>query len=75
MLLAGGGGRASEPYGIRKNFLDTYISVATSAGCARDDFAHGWTARRSAGLPLRQPTRWSIVTHLVERGAARRATR
>ena len=23
----------------------------------------------TAGLPLRQPTRWSIVTHLVERGA------
>ncbi|HEY6827404.1 MAG TPA: ERAP1-like C-terminal domain-containing protein, partial [Gemmatimonadaceae bacterium] len=25
----------------------------------------------TAGLPLRQPTRWMIVTHLVERGSAR----
>jgi aminopeptidase N len=56
-------------YGVRKNFLDTYISVATSgAALAR---IRTWLDSASiAGTPLRQPTRWSIVTHLVERGAA-----
>jgi aminopeptidase N len=56
-------------YGIRKNFLDTYISVATSGGALAR--LRSWLDSASiAGTPLRQPTRWSIVTHLVERGAA-----
>ncbi len=56
-------------YGIRKNYLDTYISVATSAGALAR--LRAWLDSASiAGTPLRQPTRWSIVTHLVERGAA-----
>ena len=55
-------------YGIRKSFLDTYISVATSAEALTR--LRSWLDSASiAGTPLRQPTRWSIVTHLVERGA------
>jgi len=59
---------AKRTYGIRKNFLDTYISVATSTtALAR---LRSWLDSTAiAGTPLRQPTRWSIVTHLVERGA------
>jgi aminopeptidase N len=57
-----------RPYGIRKNFLDTYISVATSAG-ALERLRSWLDSAAIAGTPLRQPTRWSIVTHLVERGA------
>ena len=59
---------AKRGYGIRKNFLDTYISVATSpTAIAR---LNAWLDSTSvAGNPLRQPTRWSIVTHLVQRGA------
>ncbi len=61
---------ASDPhraYGIRKTSLDAYIGVSrTPTALAR---VSSWLDSTStAGLPLRQPTRWSIVTHLVERG-------
>ena len=56
-------------YGIRKNFLDTYVTVATSANALAR--LRAWLDSATiAGTPLRQPTRWSIVTHLVERGAS-----
>ena len=59
---------AKRTYGIRKNFLDTYVSVATSANALAR--LRSWLDSTTiAGTPLRQPTRWSIVTHLVERGA------
>lgn len=64
-------GVASDPkrsYGIRKSFLDTYVSTATSAQAMTR--LRAWLDSTSiAGSPLRQPTRWAIVTHLVERGA------
>src|SRR6185295_501607 len=44
-----------------------YISLArTSSAMAR--LAAWLDSGSTAGLPLRQPTRWSIVTHLIERG-------
>src|SRR5262249_39089585 len=48
--------------------LDAYIALArTPAATAR---LTAWLDSTStAGLPLREPTRWAIVTHLVERGA------
>jgi aminopeptidase N len=68
-MLLGVASDGKRTYGIRKSFLDTYISIATSApALAR---LRAWLDSSSlAGTPLRQPTRWSIVTHLVERGAA-----
>jgi aminopeptidase N len=64
------GSDASKPYGIRKNALDAYIAMAkTPAALAT---LNAWLDSAStAGLPLRQPTRWMIVTHLVERGSPR----
>jgi aminopeptidase N len=66
LLLRG----ASDPalgYGMRKSQLDAYIGLSRTP----DALAHvrAWLDSTStAGMPLRQPTRWSIVTHLVERG-------
>jgi len=55
-------------YGKRKTQLDAYIGVAeTPAALAR---LTAWLDSTStAGLSLRQPTRWAIVTHLIEHGA------
>jgi aminopeptidase N len=60
----------SRPYGIRKSALDAYIAMAKTPG-ALATLAAWLDSASTAGLPLRQPTRWMIVTHLVERGAAR----
>ena len=58
---------ASDPnrsYGIRRTALDAFIDLATSPGAfARLD---AWLdSTTAAGLPLRQPSRWTIVTHLI----------
>ena len=61
---------AARPYGIRKNALDAYIGMAKTPGAVA--MLSTWLDSASAaGMPLRQPTRWMIVTHLVERGFAR----
>lgn len=59
----------ARAYGPRKSALDATIGLARSPEVlARLD---RWLDRDSvAGLPLRAPTRWSIVTRLVARGAA-----
>jgi len=61
---------ASRPYGIRKSALDAYVAMAKTPG-ALATLAAWLDSASTAGLPLRQPTRWNIVTHLVERGSAR----
>ena len=73
-LLLDGASDATKAYGTRKNFLDTYIDLAaTPAALTRLD---AWLDSAStAGLPLRQPTRWSIVTTLVARDAKGSAAR
>jgi aminopeptidase N len=68
VLLAG----ASNPkrsYGLRKNQLDAYIALARTPS-ATQRLAAWLDSESTAGLFLRQPTRWTIVMHLVERGAA-----
>ena len=76
-VLLAGASDVRQPYGIRKNQLDAYIDLAASpAALARLD---AWLDSSSAaGLPLRQPSRWAIVTRLVaragDRGAARLAS-
>jgi aminopeptidase N len=62
---------ASDPrrtYGIRKSALDAYIDLASTptAVAKLDAWLDSTTA---AGLPLRQPSRWSIVTRLVATAA------
>ena len=52
------------PYGVRKAQLDAFIGLAKSPGVlARLDAA--LDSATVVGLPLRAPTRWAIVTHLV----------
>ena len=55
---------ATRAYGIRRTALDAYIDLATSPDAlARLD---GWLdSTTAAGLPLRQPSRWTIVTRLL----------
>ena len=57
---------AKLSYGMRKTQLDAFISSArTRSAIGR---ISAWLDSTStAGIPLRQPTRWAIVTHLVER--------
>jgi aminopeptidase N len=63
-LLLAGAGDPRRAYGIRKSQLDAFIDLAaTPSAVGRLD---AWLDSTSgAGLPLRQPSRWSIVTHLV----------
>jgi aminopeptidase N len=67
-VLLGGASNAQLGYGLRKSQLDAYISIARSTA-ATVRLAAWLDSGSTAGLPLRQPTRWSIITHLVERGA------
>ncbi len=66
-LLLAGASNANNGYGMRKSQLDAYIGLArTPQGLDR---LRAWLDSSStAGLPLRQPTRWAIVSHLIERG-------
>jgi aminopeptidase N len=65
--LLAGAGTPSRLYSIRKPYLDAYIGLArTPAAVAQ---LGAWLdSTNAAGLPLRQPTRWAIVTRLIERG-------
>ncbi|MDB4916502.1 MAG: aminopeptidase [Gemmatimonadetes bacterium] len=68
---------ANDParsYGVRKNHIDTYIGLAQSPLALRTIDAYLDSAA-VAGLPLRPPTRWAIVTTLVARSAATSAAR
>ncbi len=62
-------GDSARPYGLRKACIDAFIELAASP-----DGVHrleGLLAADSvAGEPLRDPTRWDIVTRLLELGAA-----
>jgi aminopeptidase N len=73
-LLLRGAGDSERSYGQRKAQLDAVIGLARSpASLQRLD---GWLDGDSvAGLALRAPTRWSIVTRLVARSAPTAAAR
>ena len=67
-LLRRGSADPDRPYGIRKSYLDTYIRLAgTPSALAHLDALLDST--EAAGAPLRAPTRWAIVTALIERKA------
>lgn len=63
MLLAQASDSA-RPYGIRKGALDLYIDVARTPA-ARARLLAWLDSTSTAGLPLRQPTRWALVTALA----------
>jgi aminopeptidase N len=66
-LLLAGAADTSRSYGTRKAHLDAYIGAARTPAATTQ--LRQWLAGDSAlGLPLRAPTRWSIVTRLVSRG-------
>lgn len=68
-LLLAGASDARAGYGLRKNQLDAFIGLSRTPAAL--DRVRSWLdSSATAGIPLRQPTRWAIVTHLVERGAA-----
>jgi len=66
-LLLAGVSDTKRTYGVRKNHLDAYISLARTTTSTRR-LAAWLDSASTAGLPLRQPTRWAIVMRLVERG-------
>ena len=72
VLLAGASDTARS-YGLRKNQLDAYIAIAQTPE-ATSRIAAWLDSTSTAGLKLRQPTRWSIITHLIERGAPNAGT-
>jgi aminopeptidase N len=63
-VLAGGAADATRSYSVRKAQLDVLIGLArSSAALSHLDAALDSTT--AFGLPLRAPTRWTIVTRLV----------
>ena len=66
--LFAGATDSTKPYGQRKSQLDALINLAQDEGSLRR--LDAWLDSATAlGLPLRPPTRWSIVTRLIARGA------
>ncbi|HEY0995584.1 MAG TPA: alpha/beta fold hydrolase [Gemmatimonadaceae bacterium] len=63
-LLLAQASDSTRPYGIRKGALDLYVDVARTPG-ARARLLAWLDSTSAAGLPLRQPTRWAIVTTLA----------
>jgi aminopeptidase N len=65
---------STRSYGLRKSFFDSYVGIAASPAAL--DRLNAWLdSTRAAGEPLRQPTRWSIVTQLVSRNHPAAAAR
>jgi aminopeptidase N len=68
------GADSARSYGVRKAYIDAFIDLASSAnGIARLDRL--LASDSVAGEPLRDPTRWDIVTRLVELGAPQATAR
>jgi aminopeptidase N len=64
-MLRAGAGDTTSPYGLRNAYHDAFIGLAASpAGVASLDSL--LSADSAAGAPLRDPTRWDVVTRLVE---------
>ncbi len=57
-------GDSTRPYGIRKGALDLYVDVSRTPA-ARARLLAWLDSTSTAGLPLRQPTRWALVTALA----------
>lgn len=60
-------------FGVRRGLLDAYVSIAGSAA-GRDRLVEVFHADSVVGEPVRDPTRWSIVTRLLVLGDPRADT-
>ncbi len=67
-VLERGDADVARSYGVRKNHLDAFVGLARSS-TALSTLDALLDSSAAAGAPLRAPTRWSIVTALVARGA------
>jgi len=73
-VLWEGAGNPAESYGVRKAYVDAFIGLAASAdGVAK--LTTLLSADSVAGEPLRDPTRWDIVTRLLELNAPQASAR
>ncbi|MDQ8153158.1 MAG: M1 family aminopeptidase [Gemmatimonadota bacterium] len=73
-FLWSGAGDATRSYGIRRAYLDAFISVSrSSAALAR--LREVLAADSVAGDVVRDPLRWEIVTHLMTLGVDDAAVR
>ena len=63
-FLWSGAGDVAQSYGIRRAYLDAFISVARSSA-ALDRLRDVLAADSAAGDVVRDPLRWEIVTHLT----------
>jgi aminopeptidase N len=73
-VLWNGAGNSATSYGVRKAYVDAFIGLAQSAdGLAK--LTALLSADSVAGEPLRDPTRWDIVTRLVELNAPQASAR
>ncbi len=66
-FLWDGAGNAARSYGIRRAYLDAFVSVSRSAN-ALDRLRGVLAADSAAGDAVRDPLRWEIVTHLMVLG-------
>ena len=64
-----GAGDTTRSYGIRRAYLDAFISVSRSPA-ALDRLRSVLAADSAAGDAVRDPLRWEIVTHLAVLGAS-----
>ncbi|MHB1068265.1 MAG: aminopeptidase N [Gemmatimonadaceae bacterium] len=64
-----GAGDTTRVYGIRRAYLDAFISVSRTPA-ALDRLRSVLAADSAAGDAVKDPLRWEIVTHLTVRGAA-----
>lgn len=68
-LLLRGAQQTAASYSWRKAHLDSYIALAESPSTLAQ--LRAWLASDSlAGLPLRAPTRWAMVTRLIGHGVS-----
>jgi aminopeptidase N len=67
-LLLAGAQDSARSYGIRKSHLDAFIGMARGEG-ARQQLRQWLASDSAAGLVLRAPTRWAMVTRLVASGS------
>ncbi len=68
-FLWNGAGDTTRPYGIRRAYLDAFVSVSRTPA-AVDRLRGVLAADSAAGDVVKDPLRWDIVTHLTVLGAA-----
>jgi aminopeptidase N len=68
-FLWNGAGDTARPYGIRRAYLDAFVSVSRTP-VALSHLRDVLSADSAAGDAVKDPLRWEIVTHLMVLGAS-----